>query len=80
MGRAGAARRLHDVRRTAKRTARNILSQYADSSFRPLRMEFVFGQNGLSPIVLELSDGTFVYFAGTDRPRGCDDGRRPARD
>ena len=52
------------IRRTAKRTARNILSQYADSSFRPLRMEFVFGQNGLSPIVLELSDGTFVYLQG----------------
>ena len=27
-------------------------------------MEFVFGQNGLSPIVLELGDGTFVYLQG----------------
>lgn len=52
------------IRRTAKRTARNIVSQYADSSFRPAQMEFVFGQNGLSPIVLELSDGTFVYLQG----------------
>ena len=52
------------IRRTAKRTARNIVSQYADSSFRPMQMEFVFGQNGLSPIVLELGDGTFVYLQG----------------
>ena len=52
------------IRRTAKRTARNIVSQYADSSFRPMQMEFVFGQNGLSPIVLELADGTFVYLQG----------------
>lgn len=52
------------IRRTAKRTARNIVSQYADSSFRPVQMEFVFGQNGLSPIVLELGDGTFVYLQG----------------
>lgn len=52
------------IRRTAKRTARNIVSQYADSSFRPAQMEFVFGQNGLSPIVLELGDGTFVYLQG----------------
>ena len=52
------------IRRTAKRTARNIVSQYADSSFRPMQMEFAFGQNGLSPIVLELSDGSFVYLQG----------------
>ena len=52
------------IRRTAKRTARNIVSQYADSSFRPMQMEFVFGQNGLSPIVLELGDGSFVYLQG----------------
>lgn len=29
-----------------------------------MQMEFVFGQNGLSPIVLELGDGTFVYLQG----------------
>ena len=64
-GRASAARRSRGgFAEQPKRTARNILSQYADSSFRPLRMEFVFGQNGLSPIVPELSDGTFVYLQG----------------
>ena len=52
------------IRRTAKRTARNIISQYADSSFKPMQMEFVFGQNGISPILLELADGTFVYLQG----------------
>ena len=52
------------IRRTAKRTARNIISQYADSSFRPMQMEFVFGQNGISPIVLELADGSFAYLQG----------------
>ena len=52
------------IRRTAKRTARNIISQYADSNFKPMQMEFVFGQNGISPILLELADGTFVYLQG----------------
>ena len=52
------------IRRTAKRTARNIISQYADSSFRPIQTEFVFGQNGISPIMLELADGSFVYLQG----------------
>lgn len=52
------------IRRTAKRTARNIISQYADSRFRPMQMEFVFGQNGISPILLELADGSFVYLQG----------------
>jgi len=29
-----------------------------------MQMEFVFGQNGISPILLELADGTFVYLQG----------------
>ena len=52
------------IRRTARRTARNILSQFDASDFRPFRTEMVFGQNGIAPIMLSLADGTFVYLQG----------------
>ena len=58
---ASIARR---VSKTARRTARNIISQFAGSDFRPLDAEFVFGKNGTAPITLELYDGTFVYLQG----------------
>ena len=58
---ASIARR---IGRTARRTARSIVSQYADSGFRPLRTELAFGQNGVAPIMLELADGSFVYLQG----------------
>ncbi len=58
---ASIARR---VSKTARRTARNIVSQFAGSEFRPLDAEFVFGKNGTAPITLELFDGTFVYLQG----------------
>lgn len=59
-GRAVARR----VEKTAKRTARSIVSQFADSRFRPMRTELVFGQNGIAPITLELADGSHVYLQG----------------
>lgn len=58
---AAIARR---IGRTARRAARSIVSQYAQSRFTPLRFEMVFGQNGVAPIMLELADGTFVYLQG----------------
>lgn len=58
---AAVARR---VQKTARRAARSIAAQYADSDFRPFRTELVFGQNGIAPIMLELADGTFVYLQG----------------
>ena len=58
---AAIARRIGS---TAKRAARSIVSQYAQSRFAPLRFEMVFGQNGVAPIMLELADGTFVYLQG----------------
>ena len=58
---AAIARR---VQKTARRAARNIVSQFASSSFRPMYSEMVFGRNGLAPIMLELPDGMFVYLQG----------------
>lgn len=58
---AAIARR---IGRTARRTARSIVSQFAQSRFAPLHFEVVFGQKGVAPIMLELSDGTFVYLQG----------------
>ena len=58
---AAIARRIGS---TARRAARSIVSQFAQSRFAPLRFEMVFGQNGVAPIMLELSDGTFVYLQG----------------
>lgn len=58
---AAIARR---VKKTARRAARSIVSQFASSSFRPMHSEMVFGRNGLAPIMLELPDGMFVYLQG----------------
>ena len=58
---ASIARR---IGKTARRTARSIVSQYEDSGFRPLQTELAFGQNGVAPIMLELGDGSFVYLQG----------------
>ena len=52
------------IGRTARRAARSIVSQYAQSRFTPLCFEMVFGQKGVAPIMLELADGTFVYLQG----------------
>ncbi len=58
---AALARR---IAKTARRTGRNILSQFSGSGFRPLHTELVFGQNGVAPITLEMHDGTFLYLRG----------------
>lgn len=58
---AAIARR---VKKTARRAARSIVSQFAGSSFRPMHSEMIFGKNGLAPIMLELPDGMFVYLQG----------------
>ena len=58
---AAIARR---IGKTARRAARSIVSQFAQSRFTPMRFEMVFGQNGVAPIMLELADGTFVYLQG----------------
>ena len=52
------------IRRTAKRAGRSILSQYAQSRFRPMSFELVFGQGGAAPLTLELADGSHVYLQG----------------
>ena len=52
------------MEKTAKRTARNIVSQFAGSRFRPMQTELVFGQRGIAPLTLELADGTRVYLQG----------------
>jgi len=52
------------ISKTAKRAGRNILSQYAGSSFRPMRSELIFGQGDLAPITLELSDGSTIFLQG----------------
>lgn len=52
------------VEKTAKRTARNIVSQFAGIRFRPMQTELVFGQNGIAPLTLELADGSRVYLQG----------------
>ncbi|MGN0776381.1 MAG: PD-(D/E)XK nuclease family protein [Candidatus Ventricola sp.] len=58
---AAVARRIGS---TARRAARSIVSQFAQSRFTPMCFEMVFGQNGVAPIMLELADGTFVYLQG----------------
>ncbi|MBR3794648.1 MAG: PD-(D/E)XK nuclease family protein [Clostridia bacterium] len=52
------------VKKTARRAARSIVSQFAGSGFRPMHSEMIFGKNGLAPIMLELPDGMFVYLQG----------------
>ena len=52
------------VEKTAKRTARSIVSQFAGSRFRPMQTELIFGQNGVAPVTLELADGTRIYLQG----------------
>lgn len=52
------------IEKTARRAGRNIVSQFAGSRFTPMKSELIFGQNGLAPIMLELSDGSFVYLQG----------------
>ncbi|MBR5287068.1 MAG: PD-(D/E)XK nuclease family protein [Clostridia bacterium] len=52
------------ISKTARRAARNILSQYAGGGFRPMRSELIFGQNDLAPIALELDSGTVIYLQG----------------
>lgn len=52
------------IEKIAKRTGRNIVSQFASSGFSPMRSELVFGQNGVAPIMLELPDGTMIYLQG----------------
>ena len=52
------------IRRTARRAGRNIVSQYAGSSFAPMSFELAFGQGGVAPITLELGDGSCVYLQG----------------
>ena len=52
------------IRRTAKRAGRSILSQYAQSRFRPMSFELVFGQGGAAPLTLELADGSRIYLQG----------------
>lgn len=52
------------IGKIARRTGRNIVSQFAGGSFAPMRSELVFGQNGVSPIMMELADGTMIYLQG----------------
>lgn len=62
------------IAKTARRAGRNILSQFAQSRFVPMRSEMVFGQRGMAPIVLELADGSHVYLQGRiDRVDVLDD-------
>ena len=58
---ASVARR---IGKTARRAARSIVSQFAESRFAPYQYEMVFGQRGCAPITLELADGSFVYLQG----------------
>ena len=68
------------IRRTAKRAGRNIVSQYAGSSFAPMSFELAFGQGGVAPITLELGDGSCVYLQGRiDRIDVLDEGTRRIR-
>ena len=52
------------IGKVARRTGRNIVSQFAGSGFVPMRSELVFGQHGVSPIMIELADGTMIYLQG----------------
>lgn len=63
------------LEKTARRTGRSIISQYAGGGFRPMNAELVFGQRDLAPITLELPDGTTVYLQGRiDRVDVMEDG------
>jgi len=63
------------LEKTARRTGRSIVSQYAGGGFRPMNAELVFGQRDLAPITLELPDGTTVYLQGRiDRVDVMEDG------
>ena len=74
---AAIARR---IGRTARRTGRNIVSQFAESRVRPMDSELVFGRDGIAPIMLELADGTFAYLQGRiDRVDVLDEGQRRIR-
>lgn len=52
------------IEKTARRTGRNILSQYAGGGFSPMHSEMIFGKGSLAPIALELRDGTVIYLQG----------------
>lgn len=52
------------IEKTARRTGRNILSQYAGGGFAPMQSEMIFGKGDLAPIALELRDGTVIYLQG----------------
>ena len=52
------------IRRTAASVSRGILNQYAESGFVPFRTELVFGEGGLPPLTIRLSDGSFLYLKG----------------
>ncbi|MGN0996508.1 MAG: PD-(D/E)XK nuclease family protein [Candidatus Ventricola sp.] len=74
---AAIARR---IGRTARRTARSIVSQFSGSRFRPMDSELVFGRDGVAPIMLELADGTFAYLQGRiDRVDILDEGEKRIR-
>ena len=68
------------IGRTARRTARNIVTQFAGSRFRPMDSELVFGRDGIAPIMLELPDGTNAYLQGRiDRVDILDEGEKLIR-
>lgn len=52
------------IGRTARRAAKNIAAQFAQSRFAPMHFELAFGKNGVAPIALALPDGSFVYLQG----------------
>ncbi len=52
------------IGKTARRTGRNILSQFADSRFRPFQTEIVFGRDGVAPVILEMADGSIATLQG----------------
>lgn len=52
------------IKKTARRAARSIVSQYAESRFTPMSFELSFGQGGVAPVILSLGDGTNVYLQG----------------
>ena len=68
------------IERTARRAGRNIAAQFADSRFKPMSFEMVFGKHGAAPIMLELPDGAFVYLQGRiDRIDVLDEGEKRVR-
>ena len=68
------------IRRTARRAARSIMTQFGESRFAPMSYEFAFGQNGVAPVTLDLGDGSRVYLQGRiDRIDVYDDGGKNIR-